>query len=84
MRLRHHLDGRVSTARVSNGGGMVCADEWGPYDPRARVLELRRDGLSVRVISEQTGIPRATVGDWIRLEHNSRPDPMPYYLLVDY
>ena len=34
-------------------------------DPAARIAELRAQGLSVRAISERTGIPRSTVADHV-------------------
>lgn len=37
-----------------------------PDEERARVEELRADGLSCRAISKVTGIPLGTVADWSR------------------
>jgi hypothetical protein len=37
-----------------------------PEHVRQTVLRLRREGESVRTIAKQLGVPKSTVGDWIR------------------
>ena len=49
-----------------------------------QVLKLRNAGMSARQIAYITGVPRATIGDIFKRHHSSRPEPMPFYKLVDY
>jgi len=39
-----------------------------PESVRATARRLRREGLSIRMISAQIGVPAATVGVWLRGE----------------
>ena len=49
-----------------------------------RVLALRREGASIRQIAYLAGMPVSTVGDICKREHDSMPEPMPFYRLVDF
>lgn len=55
-----------------------------PYWQVERVRQLRKSGYSVRKIAYLTGIPVATVGDWCKLWHESLPEPMPFYTMVEF
>lgn len=42
-------------------------------EQRTKVMELYNTGLSIREISKETGIPRSTVGSWIKNNNKSPP-----------
>ncbi len=43
---------------------------------KREALELRDDGLSIRQIAAELGVPRSTVADWLATGRN-KPDAAP-------
>lgn len=85
------MDGRVNRRSpyqnlLSSGLGsvVVTGRQLAEADPRERALRLRAGGMSVRQISYLTGVPRGTVGNWVRADHSSLPEPAPFWRLVDF
>jgi hypothetical protein len=67
MKIGHDLFGRRRNNMFTDGAPLRTAlVPIMPKDPREQVLNLRNRGYSVRKIEYLTGIPRATIGDWIK------------------
>ena len=43
-----------------------------PESTKATARRLRREGLSISLVAREMGIPRATVGKWLRGEGETR------------
>lgn len=88
MIVHHDIRGRVRRTPADDGQvvktQVVASVEQCPIDLRSRALVLRSRGYSVRHIARLLAIPRSTVGDWVKADHDSMPQPEPFYLHVDF